>query len=113
MSAPEDDEETAGDYRGVVIIEWPAPYGVPPYSALIGRACTVTDAVTGKPILTCTRVVVRASMDEIVTADLTVLADADGNPLLDGEPVVAPCGREFLTGTFPFAVSEMRVRNAG
>jgi hypothetical protein len=94
-------------FRGTVIIEWPAPVGPLPYSALLGRAAAVTDAVTGKPITTCSGITVRAVVDEIVTAELTLFADADGNPVLDGKPVLGD--GEILTGTFPFAVAAMRV----
>lgn len=112
MTLTAEPPEDAGPepFRGVVVIEWPARRGPLPHSALPGPACTVTDAVTGKLITTCTAVTVRATMDEIITADLTLLADADGNPVLDGKPVPDPTGREVLTGTFPFAVAEMRVR---
>lgn len=105
MTAQEPDQ-----YRGVIVIEWPEPIGPGPYSALNGRLVAITDAVTGKPVTTCTRMMVRADVQEIVTADLALYADADGNPVLDGEPVLDPTGREVLTGTFPFAVAEMRVR---
>lgn len=98
-------------FRGVIIIEWPAPFGASPYSALSGWHCAVTDAVTGKPVTTCSRITVRADVNEIVTADLTLFADADGNPVLDGDPV--PGDGEILTGTFTYAVAGMRVRGAG
>lgn len=110
MTAGPQDAPEPEPFRGVVVIEWPAPCGVPPHSALIGRACTVTDAVTGKPITTCSAIRVRADVNEIVTAELILFADANGNPVLDGQPVLDPSGREILAGTFPFAVAGMKVR---
>jgi len=101
-------------YRGAIVIEWPraAPHGV---GAIIGRMVSVYDAFTGsepgpKPISTVSEIALRVSVDEIVTADLTMFADEAGNPILDGEPV--PDGDGFRTGVFPFLVSEMRVRHA-
>jgi hypothetical protein len=107
-AAAEDQADDAPPpYRGVIVIEWPPPFGASPYSAMTGHKVTVTDALTGKPVRTCLHLVVNADMDAIVTADLTMFADADGEPLLDGEPV--PDGDGFRTGVFPFVVAEMRV----
>jgi hypothetical protein len=97
-------------YRGVIAIEWPPPNGASPYSSMPGCLVSVTDALTGKPIMTCTKIIVHADAGALVTADLTMFADADGEPLLDGEPVID--GDGFRTGVFPFLVSEMRVKNA-
>jgi hypothetical protein len=96
------------DFRGVVIIEWPAAHGASPYSSIAGHRVAVTDALTGKLITTCLGVTVRADPQRLVTADLEMLADENGNPLLEGDPVL-DCG-EIRTGVFPFAVSEMRVK---
>jgi hypothetical protein len=97
-----------GDYAGVVMIEWPPATGTGPYAAMIGRAASVFDAVSGKQIKTCAGITVRVNMEELVTADLTLLAGADGEPILQGEPVLD--GEGIRTGVFPFLVSEMRVR---
>lgn len=101
-------EETVAQYRGVIIIEWPAPGGGP-YSAMAGARVCITDAVSGKPIETCQHadIVVRADVNELVTANLILFTDAVGEPLFDGEPVAD--GEEILTGVFPFLVAEMRV----
>ena len=96
-------------YRGVIVIEWPAPYGTGPYSAMNGWKVTVADAVTGKPIPTCTSITVHVDPGALVTAGLTMFTDAGGEPLLDGDPVRD--GDGFRTGVFPFVVSEMRVRS--
>jgi hypothetical protein len=108
--------EAGPPYRGVVIIEWPAAHGASPYSSLPGWQATVTDALTGKRIVTCTGIAVYAGPDALVTADLTLIAGADGEPVLepdaDGTVTVEPDGEGVLTGTFPFLVAEMRVRRA-
>ena len=104
------DEDRPDDYQGVIIIEWPTAYGASPYSAIAGHKIEISDALTGKPIRTCTAVTVRADMERLVTADLTMFADEAGEPILDGEPVRD--GDGFRTGVFPFLVSEMRVRHA-
>lgn len=94
-------------YRGVVIIEWPAAHGASPYSSMTGWKVSVADAVTGKPITTCTRITVHVDPGALVTADLVMLAGADGEPLLDG----VPDGDGCQARAFPFLVTEMRVRN--
>ena len=108
LNADDEGADRPDDYRGVIIIEWPAAHGASPYSAIAGRMVEITDALTGKPIRTCTGVTVHADMDRLVTADLTMFADEGGLPLFDGEPVRD--GDGFRTGVFPFLVSEMRVR---
>lgn len=111
LSVPDDGDWTAEPgppYRGVVAIEWPAPVGGSIYACMIGQGVRVTDAATGKRIATCLNVTVHADPGALVTADLTMFADEDGEPVLEGEPVLGD--GEILTGTFPFVVSEMRVR---
>lgn len=98
------------EYRGVIVIEWPAAYGASPYSSMPGRKTEITDALTGKPIRTCTSLTVHADMGGLVTAGLTLFAGEAGEPILDGEPV--PDGDGFRTGVFPFLVAEMRVRES-
>jgi hypothetical protein len=106
-----EDGEDVARYRGVIAIEWPAPARPGPYGAMAGRKVTVTDLVTGKPIMTCSGadVTVHAAANELVTADLTLFAGADGEPLLDGEPVLDEDRSEWVSGVFPFLVGEMRV----
>lgn len=107
----EDDEETVAQYRGVLIIEWPAPRVASPYNAMPGWGVTITDAVSGKVITTCTDadIVIHAGATGLVTADLNLFADEDGEPIFDGRPV--PEGDGFRAGVFPFLVGEMRVRS--
>lgn len=112
LMPPAGNREEPSCPRGAVIIEWPepAPLGV---GAISARMVTVYDAFTGgdpgpKPITTVSAITVRVTMDEIVTADLTMFADEHGEPILDGQPLVRD--GEILTGVFPFLVSEMRVK---
>ena len=88
--------EPGPPYRGLVVIEWPAPTGGSVYACMLGRGVKVTDAATGKPITTCSDLTVHADPGAIVTADLTLFADADGEPVLDGDPVPGPCSRVHL-----------------
>ena len=103
------DEDAAPPYRGTVIIEWPPAVGSSPYAVMIGARVRIWDAVTGKPIATCTRadITVHADACALVTADLTLFTDEDGEPFYGGTPVVRD--GEVLTATFPFLVAEMRV----
>lgn len=94
---------------GRVIIRWPKPrLGVP----LIGWATQVIDIDTGQPITTATCGEVRVIFDptEIVTAELTMFADADGKPIFDGMPVLDTETGELRTATFRFQVMGMETR---
>ena len=108
VNRPEPEPEP-DQYRGVIIIEWPAAHGASPYSVIVGRKTEITDALTGKPIRTCTGFTVRMDVEALVTADLTLLAGEHGEPLLEGRPVMKD--GEILTATFPFLVAEMRVQS--
>jgi hypothetical protein len=99
-------------YRGVIVITWPAAHGASPYSSMPGYRVEITDALTGKPITTCTGFTVRMDPEALVTAGLTMFADEAGEPILDGMPVPDRDGEQLRTGVFPFLVSEMRVRPA-
>lgn len=91
-----------------IIIEWPAM--TDDTRALPGRLTAIRDADTEQMIETVSaaRIVVDASATGIVTADLTMYADQDGNPRLGGQPNVGDDG-EIATGVFRFAVAAMRV----
>lgn len=90
-----------------VIIEWP-PQGRS--GALLGCLVSVFDAVTGTQIMTVTRfdAVLHADAERVITVDLVMFADEDGNPILDGLPHKR--GGEVITGVFRAMVAEMRVR---
>lgn len=116
-------------YRGSVIIEWPSAGSRPPRGVgtlLPGWGCSITDAETGKLVLTVLKIAVHADAQGFVTCELTMFADLDGNPLLElerrehypvmpghiGSHAVYPDeDGNIRTGTFPFLVAEMRVRS--
>ena len=98
-------------FEGMVIIEWPArrPEGTAGVKPLIGKLTAVYDALTGTVLTTVTKIEVHAWPSGYVTADLTMFTGEDGRPLYDiGKARVAE-GRP-VAGTFPFWVTEMRVR---
>lgn len=100
--------EPGPPYRGLISIEWPAPAGSSPYACMLGRGVKIADAVTGRLITTCSEVTVHADAGALVTADLMLFTDEDGEPLLEGKPVLGDGG--FRTDVFPFVVAVMRVR---
>lgn len=100
---------------GSVIIEWPPMRaglsGREWASILPGWGCAILDAETGGMITTVEKLSIPAvTADAVgpVTVWLAMFADEDGNPVLDGKPHVRD--GEVITGTFPFFVAEMRVR---
>ena len=83
----------------------------------------VYDALSGSQITTVTRIELHATASDMVTADVTMFADADGQPLYQLEKAQHPeTGRwhekiylrngDINKGTFPFLVAEMRVRQS-
>jgi hypothetical protein len=96
-------------YQGVIALEWPAPRpirgGVHP---LPGWQIGVFDALNGRQITTVTRIELHASAVDMVSADVTMFADLDDQPVYDGKPHERD--GETIWGTFPFLVAEMRVR---
>ena len=99
-------------YRGDVIIEWPPPrQGYCGLSPVRGYDLMVLDAVTGKPVLTVSRVEIHADANGLVTADITMWADPDGEPLTDTS-VAYKRGDKWLQGTYPFYVAAMTVRES-
>ena len=70
-------------YCGRVIIEWPAPGRSP---VLPAWGCAIFDAETGKPVATAEKITipaVTASAAEVITCELTMFADEDGNPVCE------------------------------
>jgi hypothetical protein len=102
--------EYEGAYRGMIRIEWPAANPASPYTALRGCLLTITDAVTGEPISTVTNadITIHADAARQVTAELTMLAGVDGEPLPDGKP--AADGDGIRHGVYTYAVTEMTIR---
>lgn len=98
-------DETPG-YPHPVIITWPAH--LPGGYILPGWGVSITDALTGDPVTTVTSmdVVIHAEPDRIITADLVMFADEDGDPVPDGKPHLRD--GEIITGTFRAVVARMR-----
>lgn len=99
-------------YHGHVILEWPQPVTTLTFPrAMVAWKVAVYDATDGASITTASEITVRASADGWVTADLTMLADPDGMPVLSGSTVYPDDEGRARTGTFSFLVAEMRVRS--
>jgi|SRR5580704_15905 hypothetical protein len=113
-------DEDGPRYYGRVIIEWPAP--LRPGRSLAGWACSIFDAETGKPIVTAEKIAIpamAADAQHLITCELTVMTDGEGAPALFDEEYPGRPGStkvyvddegKVRTGTFPFLVAEMRVR---
>lgn len=113
------------EYRGWLIIEWPP---MPPETAdhpwpdrfMTGKQIQVIDALTGRPLYV-TAIQVNATAEGIVTAEVTMPADALGEPVpwywLEGSghapagvAVADPATGALRTGTYTFLIAGMRVR---
>lgn len=94
--------------RGSIIIEWAPPRanGGP----MPGWDTKVYDAATGDEIGSSVMRIRMVDVDasKVLTADLTMLADEDGNPA--AKPHVRD--GEVITGLFRFGVAGMRVRES-
>lgn len=109
-------------YHGYVILEWPAPVTTLTFPrAMVAWKVAVFDAADGTPVPSADRIIVRASADGWVTAELHALLGPDGMPAKPGprDPVTGRAGDMVLdrdedgrprTGVFRYLVSEMRVR---
>lgn len=95
-------------YRGAVIIEWPASRN-PGTVILPGWKVAISDALTGTSITTVTGadITIHADPSKPVTATLVMFADPNGNPVYDGTPHLRD--GEVLTAAFPFLVAEIRI----
>jgi len=100
--------ERPSQFDGTMIVTWPRPRA----GMVHGWDVSLADAATGDPITTVTGFTTRihAVAGDLVWAEVTMFADAEGRPLLSGRPVLdpGPEGGEILTGTFAFLVTEMR-----
>jgi len=92
-------------FCGRVIIEWPPPRN----GILASWGCAIYDAETGKPVTTASKITVTADVQDLITCELVMFADEDGNPVYDGKPRFRD--DRIITGTFPFIAAEMRVRS--
>lgn len=105
---------------GRLIIEWPppSPHGVPLYTLRM----RVYDYDTGAELTAVTGLRINLGgadwNSEPITADLTMLVNADGQPLAAGEPVQpqrnddGTPGTDVATGVFRYEVMEMRIAKA-
>lgn len=105
-------------HMGRVTITWPAARN--DALPLFSREMQIHDADTGQPILTVTGMQIvlggEAWRGEAIHVDLTMLADAEGQPILDG-PGSANKAYDrdngvIRTGVFRYAVMEMRTAAA-
>ncbi len=96
----------AEEFTGRLIITWPRsarPVLLPPLTIL-------HDADSREQIMSVTAFTINAHVAEsVVTADLTMLAGADGKPLAADATPVLDDGNEPLTGVFRWVVAEMRI----
>jgi len=98
------------EFTGRLIITWPKsdrPALLPPLTIL-------HDADTGEQITSVASFTLSADATEnLVTAELTMLTDADGQPLASAAtPILTDDGEDVRTGVFRWAVAEMRVAEA-
>jgi hypothetical protein len=92
-----------------VIIDWGSKNLT---GGVISALVVLTDAETGQPILTATELHVHGLVGHSVVAELVTLADADGNPILDGNingRVAFADDGTIATATSWWHVAEMRV----
>jgi len=108
----EDATTEPGQPSGQIIIEWPPAPSEPRCARLvITRLIAIYEVMPDgqERLLPFTSLAIRTEPDEIVTAELGVLVDADRNRLYaNGKPVERD--GELLTGTFTFHVAAIRIR---
>jgi len=101
----------APGYWGYVVLEWPGPVKTLTFPrAMAAREVAVYDAADGTPITTVEKIIVRASADGWVIAEMTMLADPEGAPVLNGTTVWPDEHGNIRTGVFRYLVAGMRVR---
>ena len=98
------------EFAGEIGIEWPAA-DFTAARAMPGWKVSVYD--DGGPVTTVTSasVVAHTSADGVIWAEVTMFADEDGRPVPHLPPGRRPYIRdgEYVTGTFPFLVTGMRM----
>jgi hypothetical protein len=96
------------DHKGLVIIEWPrsVPKKDGQHRVIPGCFATVHDDETGR-LIPAASVTVHVAWNGLITADVAVYLDESGEILYDLAEVAKTDG---VPATFPFLVSEMRVR---
>lgn len=95
-------------FVGCVIITWPKHGG---HVALPGWSVMFTDADSGQPITSVLALKLDATPQQVITAEMTMLVDTDGSPLLNSRSAAARTddGEHLLTGVFHWLVAEMRI----
>jgi hypothetical protein len=105
--------EKPKELAGRVAITWPAAQG----PAISARGVTLTDADTGKPIVSATKLALilgtETGFDGIVEAEITALVDEDGNITNDANRAYDRQADRLRTCVFRYAVAEMRVAEPG
>lgn len=99
--------DDASDYKGRVIIEWPySPAGCPPNQVLPSALTAVRDAETGE-LIPAAKIAVHAdAANRLITADIAVFLDRQGEILRD--PCVVWRDADGPPATFTFLVAGMR-----
>lgn len=99
--------DNAADYKGSVIIEWPySPAGCPPNQVLPSALTSVRDAETGA-LIPAAKITVHAdASNRLITADIAVFLDRNGEILHD--PCVVWRDSDGPPATFTFLVAGMR-----
>jgi len=110
--AIEDAGAMPAEFAGCIGIEWPAA-DVAAGNVMPGWQVTPYDADGPVTTVESFTLVAHASAAGIVWAEVTLLTDADGRPVLhlpEGEGPHFGEDGEASTGTFPFLVTGMRVK---
>ena len=105
--------DNAPDFKGSVIIEWPAsapkapaePPKIPPTRVMPAAFTTVRDEQDGE-IIPCAGITIHAQ-GALVTADVAVFLDKSGEIIRD--PGVIWRESDGIPATFPYLVAEIRV----
>lgn len=101
-------EPFSEEFAGRLIITWPKPTG----PAIPGCLLAVADADTGQPIVSALDLTVTVDLNDVITAEMTMLTDEHGQLLNGGTPVrqiPTDDTGEVYTGRFRWIVAEMRV----
>jgi hypothetical protein len=96
--------ERPESFEGAVTIEWQAADA----GTLPGWRFWISDG-DGTVIPTVTGLVLHVDAENATWAEVTMFADAAGRPDCTGQPLNVHDG-EAVTGTFPFLVANMGVR---